>query len=192
MTYDKGTEFMGDFAQMIQDDYGIKKRPITKRNPQANAIIERIHQTIGNMIRTFEITEQEVDESDPWSGLLSAVMFATRATYYSTLKATPMQLVFGHDAILNTTFEANWKNIKDNKQKCIHQNNVQENKSRIAHTYHLRGKVLFKEIETNKYGNNPYSGPYVVRKVNNNGTVMIKKGKILETVNIRLIKPFRE
>ena len=192
MTYDKGTEFMGDFAQMIQDDYGIKKRPITKRNPQANAIIERIHQTIGNMIRTFEITEQEVDESDPWSGLLSAVMFATRATYHTTLKATPMQLVFGRDAILNTTFEANWKNIKDNKQKRIHKNNEQENKSRIAHTYKVRDKVLFKEIETNKYGNNPYSGPYVVRKVNNNGTVMIKKGKILETVNIQLIKPFRE
>ena len=66
MTYDKGTEFMGDFAQMIQDDYGITKRPITKRNPQANAIIERIHQTIGNMIRTFEITETDVDENDPW------------------------------------------------------------------------------------------------------------------------------
>ena len=136
MTYDKGTEFMGDFAQMIQDDYGIKKRPITKRNPQANAIIERIHQTIGNMIRTFEITETDVDENDPWSGLLSAVMFATRATYHTTLKATPMQLVFGRDAILNTTFEANWKYIKDNKQKRIHKNNLQENKSRISHTYH--------------------------------------------------------
>jgi hypothetical protein len=33
--------------------YGLKLKPITTRNPQANAIIERVHQTIGNIIRTF-------------------------------------------------------------------------------------------------------------------------------------------
>ena len=53
IVYDRGTEFMGDFANMVADDYGITKRPITGRNPQANAIIERIHQTLGNIIRTF-------------------------------------------------------------------------------------------------------------------------------------------
>ena len=47
---DRGTEFMAEFSKMIQDDYGIKKKPITKRNPQANAIVERVHQTIGNMV----------------------------------------------------------------------------------------------------------------------------------------------
>ena len=46
MTYDRGKEFMAEFAQMIQKDYGIKKKGITTRNPQANAIVERIHQTL--------------------------------------------------------------------------------------------------------------------------------------------------
>ena len=103
-----------------------------------------------------------------------------------------MRVLEAKDAILNTTFEANWKNIKQQKQKMIHKNNEQENKSRIPHTYHRGEKVLFKEVETNKYGNNPYSGPYKIRKVNKNGTVMIKMDKVLETVNIRLIKPFKE
>ena len=40
---DRGTEFMAEFAEMIINDYGIKKKPITTRNPQANAIMERIH-----------------------------------------------------------------------------------------------------------------------------------------------------
>ncbi len=31
--YDRGKEFMGDFAKMICKDYGIKRRPITTRNP---------------------------------------------------------------------------------------------------------------------------------------------------------------
>ena len=50
---DRGTEFMAEFTEMIQRDYGVTKRPITARNPQANGIVERIHQTIGNMLRTF-------------------------------------------------------------------------------------------------------------------------------------------
>ena len=47
---DRGKEFMAEFSQMIKNDYGIKPRPITTRNPQANAIIERVHQTIGNIL----------------------------------------------------------------------------------------------------------------------------------------------
>ena len=37
--YNKGTEFMAEFGKMVTDDYGIVTRPITTRNPQANAII---------------------------------------------------------------------------------------------------------------------------------------------------------
>jgi transposase InsO family protein len=37
---DRGKEFMGEFARMIQEDYSIMKKPTTTRNPQANSIIE--------------------------------------------------------------------------------------------------------------------------------------------------------
>ena len=46
---------------MIKEDYGIKAKPITVRNPQANAIVERIHQVIGNII-TFELEDNYLDE----------------------------------------------------------------------------------------------------------------------------------
>eukprot|EP00957_Ditylum_brightwellii_P026509 2005581-Ditylum_brightwellii.AAC.1 len=64
---------------MIASDYGVKKKPITTRNSQANSIIERIHQTIGNMIRSFEVHDTSIDEKNYWVGILSAVRFATRA-----------------------------------------------------------------------------------------------------------------
>ena len=73
---DRGTEFMAEFLIMMQEDYGVKKNPITARNPQANSIVERVHQTIGNMIRTFSVQDMELDEDDPWAGILSAVGFA--------------------------------------------------------------------------------------------------------------------
>jgi hypothetical protein len=69
------------------------------------------------MIRSFQIGQLNVDEKDPWSGVLSATMFATRATYHTTLQATPAQLVFGRDAIMNTKFTANWELI--HKQKNV-------------------------------------------------------------------------
>ena len=66
------------------------------RNPQANAILERIHQTIGNIIQTFELYDNdELDEEDPFAGVLAATIFAMRATYHTTTQATPSQLVFG-------------------------------------------------------------------------------------------------
>jgi hypothetical protein len=61
IVFDRGTEFMAEFAKMCGEDYGLKRKPITTRNPQANAIIEHVHQTIGNIIRTFDV--QTMDEN---------------------------------------------------------------------------------------------------------------------------------
>ena len=45
------------------------------------------------MIRTFELEAIELDEDDPSCRLISAVGFAVRSTYHTTLQATPGQLV---------------------------------------------------------------------------------------------------
>ena len=173
---------------MIKENYGITTTLITARNPQANSIIERIHLTIGNMIRTFE--PQDTVEEDPWDGILAAIMFALRATYHTTLQATPMQLVFGRDAIYNTKFEANWQYIKDRKQKLINSNNKKENASRKPHEYKVHDLVMVKTIQDTKYGKNPYEGPYPVTHINDNGSLRIKKGAVQHTYNIRNVHPY--
>ena len=79
---------MKEFKQTLEDSYGITKRTITTRNPQANAILERVHQTIGNIIRTFSF--EDLEEDDPWSGILSAEAFAIRATVGTTTEKFSM------------------------------------------------------------------------------------------------------
>jgi transposase InsO family protein len=60
VTYDCGSAFNGhDFQDMLKNDYGIKCKPITVRNPQANAIVERVHQVIGNIVCTFKLIPQK-------------------------------------------------------------------------------------------------------------------------------------
>ena len=55
-TFNRGSEFISqDFQKMIKEDYAVKAKPRTVRNPQANAIAERVHQVIGNIILTFEL-----------------------------------------------------------------------------------------------------------------------------------------
>jgi hypothetical protein len=54
--------------------------------------VERVHQVIGNIIRTFELESNYLDEEDPWKGILSATAFDVRSTFHTTLRSTPGQL----------------------------------------------------------------------------------------------------
>jgi transposase InsO family protein len=190
ITYDRGSEFIGqEFQKMIKNDYGIKGKPITVRNPQANAIVERVHQVIGNIIRTFELEDNYLDEEDPWKGILSATAFAVRSTFHTTLQQTPGQLVFGRDMIFNILHTADWEYIKQRKQQIINLNNKRENAKRTEHVYQEGDQVLLRKGTENKY-EKPYSGPYNVLKVNDNGTVRLRVKSVEDTYNIRRLIPF--
>eukprot|EP00957_Ditylum_brightwellii_P026245 1985243-Ditylum_brightwellii.AAC.1 len=69
---DRGAEFMKDVIALIYDRYVIKHKPIITRNPQANVIMERAHQTIGNLLHTFEISTTKLGPDNPWGSILSA------------------------------------------------------------------------------------------------------------------------
>ena len=131
---------------------------------------------------------------ETWDGILSAAMFALRATVHTTTQATPMQLVFGRDAILNIQFEADWEYIKNRKQKQINYNNKRENSGRVPYEYQVNQLVMLDVAGTtkSKYAKNPYQGPYKVLKVNDNGTVVLEMGPVIDTVNIRNVKPYKE
>ena len=92
IVFDSGTKFMAELANMCQNDYVLKRKTFTTRNPQYNAIIEQINQTIGNIIRTFDVSN--IVNNNPWSGILSATILSVRATYHTTLQAYQMQIVF--------------------------------------------------------------------------------------------------
>jgi transposase InsO family protein len=111
---DRGREFYREVQQTLKDDYGITRKLITTRNPQANAMVERAHQTLHTMLNTMKLGQGE-DVHETWSGLLAAVGFAMRATVHTTMRATPMELVFGRDAILNIRFQAKWAIHKGTK-----------------------------------------------------------------------------
>lgn len=187
ITYDAGPEFKAEFKTLIEKEYGIKAKPSSKRNPQSNAVLERVHGTIGNMIRTSGF--DEVDEDDPFAGLVSAICFGIRSTYHTTLKATPGQVVFGRDMIYPIQHEVDWHRISKQKQSLIAKNNTNENKKRIDYDYAVGDRVLKLIADPNKM-EPKREGPCVITRVHANGTVTLQYGVTTERLNIRQIVPY--
>ena len=83
ITYDQGNIFIGhEFRKSITEtEHGITERPSNLGNPISNAVLERIHQILRNLVRTFDIsTQTHVGENDPWTVLLDAAVFAILST----------------------------------------------------------------------------------------------------------------
>ena len=187
--YDNGSEFKNIFKQLCLD-YGLKAKPSTVYNPQGNSMVERIHLTLGNMLRTFELDKQELDENDPWSMFLNSAAWALRSTYHTVLDATPGQLVFNRDMILPIEFKTNWANIIQRKQTQVIKDNVHENTKRIPHIYKVGDKVLMTKPGVVSKLKPPRTGPYEIIKVYTNGTVRIQRGAVARRINIRRLTPF--
>jgi hypothetical protein len=54
LVHDNDSEIKLNFEYLC-NSYGIKHKPTTIKNPQANAILECVHQVLGQMLRTDEI-----------------------------------------------------------------------------------------------------------------------------------------
>ena len=194
--HDNGTEFMGAEFQELLTSYGIKAAVTTIRNPQANAILERVHQVLGNLLRTMQlsqITSSQDDDEDPFDGVLAAAAFAIRATYHTGLEATPGQLVFQRDMLFPTTYLANWHQLDERKVRQMTRDNERENAKRIPHDYKIDDLVLIRrDVGGEQLGklDRPTSGPYRIVRVHVNGTVTIQRDGFREKINIRRILPF--
>jgi hypothetical protein len=199
---DRGGEFIGHvFRQTLNDDYGIDLKLITTANPQANAVVERIHQVIGNMLRTMSLEDMYLlpPPYDPFAGVIAAIGYALRSSWHTTMQATPGQLVFGRDMALNIKHIADWNYMQQRRQRTAAINNRKENSRRIPHQYKIGDEVL--KIKANHTGGrmtatleSAVEGPYKITKVRDNGTVTIRRtvrgGARFETLNIRRVRPF--
>ena len=72
---DRGKEFLAEVKELIKLEYGIQLSTIMVHNPQANSILERIHQTIVNLICTFKLHSSEIGKkrSVEWNSSSSNV-----------------------------------------------------------------------------------------------------------------------
>ncbi|GFH49966.1 hypothetical protein CTEN210_06442 [Chaetoceros tenuissimus] len=188
---DNGSEFKLHFMTLLKD-FDIKPRPTKAENPQGNSPVERVHQVVQNMIKTKQLDSYEFDYIDPWGPILSSVGWAVRASYHSTLQATPAQLVFGRDMMFNLSKAIDWKAITERKRKQIARDNERENAARISHQYKVGDRVLKTTNRILRKFSKKKSDPYQIIAIHTNGTVTIQKGVTQDRLSIRRIEPFNE
>ena len=74
----------------------------------SNAALERIHQVLGNLVRTCNIPQTYVDKDDPWSCILATAVFFIISTTNKLKGYSPFPLVFGCDMIILVKYTVDW------------------------------------------------------------------------------------
>ena len=110
--YDNGSEFKLHFEALC-DTYGNKRKPTSVKNPQANAILEQVHQVIMVMLRTAKIDKADSVDASDIDTFLTNVAWAIHSTYHTVLKASPGAAIFGRDMLFDIPFLADWNKIGD-------------------------------------------------------------------------------
>ncbi len=190
LIYDNGSEFKLHFEHLC-DSYGIKRKPTTVKNSQANAIQERVQQVIGQMLCTSEINTTNSVSPDDFDVFLDNAVWAIRSTYHKVLQTSPGAALFRRDKTFDIPFEANWNKIGDHRQSLTDRSNESENKKRINVDYKVRDKVLIAKDgilrkSESKYGKEPWT----ITTVYTNGTIRVQCGTKSEWINIRRVTPF--
>ncbi len=116
MVNNNDSEFKLNFEYLC-DSFGIKRKPTTIKNPQANAILERVHQVLGKMLRTAEIDMADSVTPNDVNVFLDNVAWAICSTYHTVLKASPVMAIFGQDMLFDIPFIADWNKIEDYKKR---------------------------------------------------------------------------
>ena len=86
---DQGSNFMSGSFQQVMYELGIKQYKSSAYHPESQGALERFHQTLKNMIRSYCFdTEKDWDEG------IHLLLFAVRESVQESLGFSPFELVF--------------------------------------------------------------------------------------------------
>jgi hypothetical protein len=120
--HDNRGKFIGADFQRVLAINGVKDVLTMVKNPQSNAICERMHQTAGNIIHTLththppanmEVANQVMDSA------LATTMHALRCSMHHALGMSPGAFVFQRDMFLNIPLIANLQMIQEQRQQVL-------------------------------------------------------------------------
>ena len=88
---DQGSNFMSGVFQQVMHELGIKQYRSSAYHSESQCALERFHQTLKNMIRSYCFdTEKDWDEG------IHLLLFAVWESVQKSLGFSPFELVFGH------------------------------------------------------------------------------------------------
>lgn len=92
MQHDQGTNFVSGVFQDVMCELGISQVVSSTYHPQSQGALERAHQTLKTMMKTYS-----VQFPGDWDVALPFLLFAMRDSVNESTGFTPFELVFGHE-----------------------------------------------------------------------------------------------
>ncbi len=163
------------------------------KNPQANAILERVHQVLGQMLRTAEIDMADSVTPNDVNVFLDNATWAICSTYHTVLKASPGTAIFGRDMLFDIPFIADWNKIGDYRQLQTDLSTECKNKKRVNYDYKVGDRVLVIQDGILCKAQSPHGKePWTTTTVHTNGTIRIQRETKTERIYIRRETPYTD
>ncbi len=192
--HDKGGEFIGqNFQWLLWILISIKYVCSISKNPQSNAICERMHQSVTNVLRTLVHTnppQNMTQARDIIDDALATAMHAMQTTIATTLGRTPAALAFAWDKFLNVLLIADWQAVTFTCEHHVNENLWCANRKQHQYHYSPGQQVLKKVHNPTKLGVRT-EGSYTIERIhiNGNSTILLHEG-ITECINISGVLPY--
>ncbi len=179
--------------EYLCDSYGIKCKPTTIKNPQANAISERMHQVLREMLRTAEINMADSVTPNGTNVFLDNTAWAICSTYHTVLKASPGATIFGQDMLFDIPFIADWNKIGDYMQQQTDLSTARENKKQVDYDYKVGDRVLVIQDGILCKAQSPHGKePWTIMTVHTHETIRIQRRTKSEQIHIRRVTPYSD
>ena len=160
---------------------------------QSNYICERMHQTVGNILRTelYSNPPQNTTQLRDLIDLsLAPAMNATRDTIATNLGISPGDIAFTRYMFLKTPLISDWQSIQKHREHYVNENLCPDNLKQSQYDYSQDQWVMKKLHNPTKLGVRT-NGPHNIELVHVNGTITIEiRPGITQLVNIRQVIPF--
>ena len=120
------------------------------KNPQSNAICERMHQTIADILRLLNSTDPPtIDEAADgmMDSVIATCVHATRCSVNHQMQASPVGLLFNRNMLLDIPLIAEYEAIQGRRQQLIDKSLMISNQKRIDYNYNIGDKVYIKEYD---------------------------------------------
>jgi hypothetical protein len=137
--------------------------------PQANAILECLHQVLAQMLRTAELDMAKTVTPDDVNVFLDNAAWAICFTYHTVLKSSPVTAIFGSNMLFDIPFISNWNKISNYRQCQTDLNTARKNSKRVNYDYKVGNKVLLTEEGILRKAESPYSKkPWTITTIHTN------------------------
>ena len=201
---DRGTEFTSIFWETLSQMLGAKIKLTAPYYPQGNAVIERSHQTLNNMLRTM-LLEKERRE---WSSLIPSIMLYMNSMIQEKTGVSAGEILFGRNPNLPSDISFTSVTSLSNDREGY----VKQLKRDLQDIRQKLGRVLGQEPNQSS---NPFSvgekviiavlphertdklmakwkGPFIVTKIPNRFQIEYTEDGVTRLTHISYVKKFNE